>query len=182
MKPTVRILGDKELAAWFAKLDQAAAEETLTLAVKAGGLVVQGAAQAKAPWKTHHLGRSIHIEVTKNSPNYVEIAIGTDLEYAAIHEFGGVIKPKNAKFLAIPVSSAAKILISPRKFKDGELSFLPRSFGGLLVDRDGEVQFVLRTSVTIPAHPYLRPALDENEDEAANAMAKVLAAKLRKFA
>jgi len=180
VKPTVRILGDKELAAQFAKLDQAVAEETLTLAVKAGGLVVQSAAQEKAPRKTSSLARSIHTEVTQSSPNYVEIAIGTDLEYAAIHEFGGVIKPKNAKFLAIPVSSAAKIAVSPNNYPD-KLRFVPRPFGGMMVDREGEVHFILRTSVTIPAHPYLRPALDENEDEAANAMAKVLAAKLRKF-
>jgi len=177
---TSKIIGAAELAAQFARLDSAMAEETLTLAVKAGGRVVQSAAQAKAPRKTSTLARSIHTEVTKSSPQYVEVAVGTDLEYAAIQEFGGVIKPKNAKFLAIPVSSAAKQHVSPGNYPD-KLNFVPRPSGGMLVDRAGEIHFILQTSVTIPAHPYLRPALDENESETVNAMAAVLAAKLRKF-
>lgn len=178
MKPTVKILGDKELTAWFARLDAEVAEETLSLAAKAGAQVVLTAAQGKAPRKTSTLARSIHIEATKSSPQYVEVEVGTDLEYAAIHEFGGVIKPKSGKYLAIPVSADAKVVMSPWSFED-ELHFISRPFGGLLMDREGVVHFILRTSVTIPAHPYLRPALDENEDAAANAMAKVLAARMK---
>jgi HK97 gp10 family phage protein len=179
MIPTVKILGDKELIAWFAKLDMAVAEDTLIVAAKSGAEIVQTAAQTKAPRKTSTLARSIHVEVTKRSPQYVEVAIGTDLEYAAIHEFGGVIKPKNARFLAIPVSSAAKIAVSPGNFPD-KLNFVPRSFGGMLVDRAGEAHFILKTSVTIPSHPYLRPALDENEDAVVKEMAEVLRSRLKK--
>jgi len=54
-------------------------------------------------------------------------AIGTDVIYARIHEYGGVITPVHADALAIPL--------------DG-----------------GGVAFV--KSVTIPARPYLEPALE----------------------
>jgi len=54
-------------------------------------------------------------------------AIGTDVIYARIHEYGGVITPVNAQKLVFPG-------------KDGGLVFAD--------------------SVTIPARPYLRPALD----------------------
>lgn len=178
MQPTVKIIGDKELAAWFARLDAEVGEETLTVAVKAGAQVVQNAAQGKAPRKTSTLARSIHTEVTRSSPNYVEVTVGTDLEYAAIHEFGGVIKPKSAKFLAIPITAAAKTYAKPRDFPD-KLHFIPGSSGGILANREGEAQYILRSSVTIPAHPYLRPALDENEDAATNAMARVLSARMK---
>lgn len=177
MQPTVKIIGDKELAAWFARLDAEVGEETLTVAVKAGAQVVQNAAQGKAPRKTSTLARSIHTEVTRSSPNYVEVTVGTDLEYAAIHEFGGVIRPKNAKFLAIPITGAAKTYASPRDFPD-KLHFIPSSSGGVLANKEG-AQYILRSSVTIPAHPYLRPALGENEDTATNAMARVLSARMK---
>jgi len=39
---------------------------------------------------------------------------------------------------------------------------------------DGGIQYVLMTSVTIPAQPYMRPALDDNEDRAKNEIGKAL--------
>lgn len=44
------------------------------------------------------------------------IAVGTNLEYAAIHNFGGTIVPKRVKFLAIPLTIEALRAGSPRRF------------------------------------------------------------------
>jgi phage virion morphogenesis protein len=54
-----------------------------------------------------------------------EVSYGTPMIYGAIHQFGGTIKPKNAKALAFPLS-----------------------FGGV-------VHLVRAHSVFIPARPYL---------------------------
>ncbi|MTI82586.1 MAG: hypothetical protein FH756_01545 [Firmicutes bacterium] len=108
--------------------DQAA--DKMEAAVKSGALVVQNDAKQRAPYKTGTLRRSIHIETEEKSQDKVTVAVGTDVEYAAIHEFGGVIQPKNANKLHFKI--------------DGKDIFADK--------------------VHIPARPYLRPALDENED------------------
>lgn len=89
----------------------------------AGLQVVVNAAIPKAPKRTGTLRRSIHTEILEQSDNSAEIAVGTDLVYGPIQEFGGVVHQTNA-------------------------------WG------KGIVQ-----NVTIPPHPYLRPAWDENIDK-----------------
>jgi phage gpG-like protein len=83
-----------------------------------------------------------------------------DVEYALIHELGGTIEPKNAKFLAIPVSEAARAAGSPRMMAN--LAYVQSIKGQpMLVDSStGTVHYLLRKRVTIPAQPYLRPAAD----------------------
>jgi hypothetical protein len=72
---------------------------------------------------------------------------------------GGTIEPKNAKFLAIPISDAARAG-SPRMM--GNLAYVQSIKGQpMLVDSTtGTVHYLLRKRVTIPARPYLRPAAD----------------------
>jgi phage gpG-like protein len=101
------------------------------------------------------------------------VQIGTAQVYAAIHEFGGVIRPKSSKYLAIPLTSAAKGVPGPRDYP-GTLRFVPGNNGGVLVDEAGDAQYALRTSVTIPARPYLRPAIDENPQEIEDVIGKAL--------
>lgn len=90
------------------------------------------------------------------------IFVGTDKIYARIHEFGGTIKAKRGKYLAIPVGDLKG---SPRKY---DLAFVPsKRGGGVLIDDGGEVQYVLKESVYIPPRPYARPAVDENKQQVA---------------
>lgn len=44
-------------------------------------------------------------------------AVGTNVPYARIHQYGGVIKPKRGKYLAIPINKKAEGN-SPRDFDD----------------------------------------------------------------
>jgi hypothetical protein len=92
-----------------------------------------------------------------------------DVEYALIHELGGVIEPKNSKFLAIPVTDLARKAGSPRNLVG--LAYVQSIKGQpmLVDDESGEVHYILKRSVTIPARPYLRPAADAKyPDLAAN--------------
>ena len=68
---------------------------------------------------------------------------------------------------------------SPKNHTDLHL----RKTGGgnlILVDASGKAQYVLQTSVTIPAHPYLRPAMDENQQEAMNVISSAFKAIIDK--
>lgn len=98
---------------------------------------------------------------------------GAQVRYARMQEYGGVQRPRNAKMLAIPVGPAltgagVSKFASPR---DVPGLVLVRSRGGafLLVKsgegmsgrskKIGEVWYVLKRQVTIPAQPYMRPAM-----------------------
>ncbi len=166
---SAQIVGIKEFKRQLEKLDDAAAERALVTAAKAGALPIRNEAAERAPKRTRTLARSIHIEVLESSRYRCVVAIGTNLEYAAIHEFGGVILPKNARFLAIPVGT----LVGSPRLHDLHVA---RTRGGtyLLMDQAGNVQYLLRRSVTIPARPYMRPALDTKKGEALSEMAATL--------
>jgi len=105
---------------------------------KSGGTTLIGSGRLK---------NSIHYQIQG-----VKIPIGTNLRYARIQHEGGVITPKNAKFLAIPMTAAARAK-SPRDFED---TFIRKGVIFRKLD-DGKVEalYVLKKSVTIPARPYM---------------------------
>lgn len=176
---TVKMIGDKELSAWFHALSEEIQADALVEAGLAGGLPIQNAGKTKAPKLTRTLSRSIHMEVASRTPQYVLVEIGTDLEYAAIQEFGGVISAKNVQYLTVPLTEQAKATVTARAFP-GKLTpvFRKGASRGALVDESGMAQFALVKSVTIPAQPYMRPALDEQGDNAAQEVGRVLAARM----
>ena len=168
-----QIIGSDELIKKFNALEDAVRGQKLSLAAQAGGLVITNAAKANVKEngliKSGTLRRSLHQEVSMETETAASVQIGTDLEYAAVHEFGGVITPKQSKYLAIPLSSQ-DYKDSPRNHSDLRLR---KTAGGtlLLVDASGVAHYVLKTSVTIPAKPYLRPAMDEHRQEAEDEVA-----------
>lgn len=90
--------------------------------------------------------------------------VGTNLKYARIQEQGGTITAKNKK-LTVPISDEAKKSRGATFMND--LQLIPRKGGNSLLARIGEnfaldVHWVLVDSVTLPAHPYLRPAINSN--------------------
>lgn len=123
--------------------------------------------------QTGDLTRSI--QITKAAFQREQFVVGqwgsTDVGYALIHEVGGTIVPKRAKFLAVPVTEAAKRTSSPRQMPG--LRYGQTSGGQpVLVDASGKVQYLLRRKVTIPARPYLRPAADLKYPELAGNIRK----------
>ena len=98
----------------------------------------------------------------------LSVSIASNLPYAAIHQTGGVIKPRFAKMLAQPLTrEAARAKFARRWWKQMERRktrkpFVHKAESGKLYlaipSRDGkdiEVHWALHKSVTIPARPYL---------------------------
>ena len=117
-----KIIGLGEFKAQLKRISGSVRGKILADAGTFGLQLVVNAAIPKAPKLTGTLRRSIHTEVLTQTDNSAEIAVGTDVEYAAIQEFGGVVHQTNA-------------------------------WGKGIV-----------ANITIPPHPYLRPAWDEKID------------------
>ena len=117
-----------------------------------------------------------------------------EVPYAAIHEHGGVIRPKRGRFLAIPVGPALQggknggAGMWPRDIPG--LTFIPIKGGaqGMLVKRMAvgrsktKTEFVpwfhLVRSVRMPRRPYLRPAAEKAAATIPTRIAEQLRARL----
>lgn len=98
---------------------------------------------------TRRLRNSITFAATRDS-----VTVGTNVLYAAIHQFGGIIKAKNGPFLAIPITAEARAAGSPRNMPDLHvMQTLKGQF--YLANERGVAQYLLRRQITMPARPYL---------------------------
>lgn len=80
--------------------------------------------------------------------------VGTNVVYAAIHQFGGVIRARKGPFLAIPVTPAARSAGSPTRMPGLRVwQTLKGQF--VMGAEDGTVHFLLRRQVTMPERPFL---------------------------
>lgn len=118
-----------------------------------------GAAWEKSFRAKHGGGQTLSLSRRlRNSITYTATGstatVGTNVVYAAIHQFGGTVRAKNAQFLSIPVTPAARAAGSPRNMAGLHVAqTLKGQF--ILVDAKGVTQFLLRKQVTIPARPFL---------------------------
>ena len=83
----------------------------------------------------------------------------SDLPYAFIHETGGVIRPKRAKALAVPLTPEARKAGSPRNMPN--LSFMPRGKRAPILYEGFKTHFVLPKKVTIPRTGYITEAAEK---------------------
>lgn len=131
-----------------------------------GKLVAQRATQ-KAPRDKGRLKRSI----AEGQPFIIAdrrygIDVGTNVEYAAAQEFGATIdipeiRPRNKKALAFAWPGAPP---------------------GMAPGKGGKFVFakVAAHTVTVPAHPYLRPALRESRGDIRRVLLKSIIGALTK--
>ena len=110
------IKGIRELQVNVRKLTKEI-REVLPTALKAGALLIQNDAHKKAPYKSGTLKRSIHT----NQVSDTEVRVGTDVVYAAIQEYGGVINAKNAPWLTFKTDDGAwhrvkSVTIKPKPY------------------------------------------------------------------
>lgn len=141
---------------------------------------------ARSSGATGALMRSI--QVVGRPPGSVAVeAGGTGVPYAALHEFGGTVRPTKAKFLTVPFASK----YVGRRAREFDLYFdIDPQFGRVLrpvtarvkralkmvntrgrntdvaklgseLDRNDSIAFLLLRSATIPARPYMGPAVIE---------------------
>lgn len=103
--------------------------------------------------KTGILKSSITTYTDNNSA-----AIGTNIPYARLHQFGGIIKPKRGKYLAIPLNEKFQGS-SPRDFnnticiKVKEALFIVRK-----IDKRGnglEFLFKLQKEIVVPQRKFI---------------------------
>jgi len=124
-----------------------------------GGRVVgqQGTAGIRSG-RSGTLRNSVVVSIENNEP--IITVGGQNVPYASIHEFGGIITPKNRKWLTIPVADDVR----GRRAKEFKLHFIQFSNAraGLFAE-DKRLKYLLVKRVTIPARPYIQPAIDELE-------------------
>jgi len=107
--------------------------------------------------KRGHLLRSIRN--SERGDSVIITAGGRDVPYARIHHEGGVIRPRNAQYLAIPLTPEAA-LYKPRNYP-GE-TFVAK--GVIFVKKDGGKPvpvYVLKKEVVMPGRAYMY--LDEGD-------------------
>jgi HK97 gp10 family phage protein len=167
----IAVVGGREALAWARGAVEAchrAVEQGLrksaALVANRAKRTVYGGHPEHLEGDTGRLRQSITYQV--HGARYAEV--GTNVRYAKIHEFGGVIEARDRK-LVIPVGGAQG---SPR---GKDLRWAPTADGqGRLVDAGGTTQYLLRDQVTLPARPTFGPALAESQDEVREAMAEAL--------
>jgi phage gpG-like protein len=97
-----------------------------------------------------------------------KVQIFTNWLYAAIQEYGGVIRAKRKKYLTIPVSFAAeRMRKNTADLRTQNLTFRPGKHRGVATlwqtvgkgkNSRSELMFVLKPTVRLPARPFMRPA------------------------
>lgn len=114
----------------------------------------------KKSWRAEHEGGQT-LSMTRRLRNSITyeasetgVTVGTNVAYAAAHQFGATIRAKAGPFLAIPVTPQARAAGSPRNF---EGLHVQQSAKGqfLLADEKGVVHYLLRAQVVLPARPFL---------------------------
>jgi phage gpG-like protein len=130
-------------------------------------LLVEAAAKANVKKNFKGIGTladSITHKILKVAGLAVTGVVGTNLAYAAIHEFGGTITPKNANWLTIPFAGVKG------RARDYDNTFFAWSKNKhlILFQRVGKDEviplFVLVKESEVPARPYLNPALEQNRE------------------
>jgi phage gpG-like protein len=108
----------------------------------------RGLEGGKTLWDSGRLATSIKPEAHRD-----DVVLGTNVAYAAVHQFGGTIRPKRSRWLTIP---AEGVMGRARDFRD---TFFMRAGGALLLmqkqGQDPRLLFTLVKQVTIPARPFL---------------------------
>lgn len=93
------------------------------------------------------------------------VSIGTSLKYARLHQEGGTLRPKSAKYLWVPLTREARRAGSPKRWmqQNAGHNFTRRTGrGNLMVFKRGgrgrggaTPHFLLLKQVRIPARPFL---------------------------
>jgi hypothetical protein len=124
--------------------------------------------------RTGRLQQSIRGSVRAVGDKDAEIVVqaggqlgGAAVRYAAAQEYGGTIRPKKARYLAMPIHpktitpAGVSIYASPRDVPE-KLAFVEGVDGEkFLLNAKGEAYYMLFSSVTLKPRRYLRTGRDE---------------------
>lgn len=140
------IIGLKELDVKFDRLGAVGKGKILETALVAGALIINNAAKRLAPWKTGTLRRSLHVggHVAESTASSGDNFIPSDIA-GTYSDVGGA---ETGETSASVVIGTNLVYAAAQEF-----GFSPRN---------------------IPAHPYLRPAFDENIEKAKETIGEVI--------
>lgn len=187
MAVTVKVTGNPGIAikAQHKEFTPALARGLLTAAQYAGGVLAETVTLTFQAG-TAALARSFPLGVGfVDTPRGVAAGALSDLEYAAIQDDGGIIEPKTAKMLAVPLTPAAKKLW-PRQWPQEALSLVKMPSGNLLLIPKGGVPrdalYVLKEQVTIKGRGYVEKARKKAEPEVQKIVDEAIAEAMDKGA
>jgi phage gpG-like protein len=82
------------------------------------------------------------------------LTVGTAQPQAPLMQFGGIVRPKKGKFLAIPMTKQALRAGSPRNMQGLRFRMNPGGNSGAMM-RGRTTQFLLVKKTTVPARPFM---------------------------
>jgi len=115
------------------------------------------------------IGTSLLMKSIQSFANTKFARISTNKIYAPIHHYGGIIRPKNAKKLTIPIGLTKNERRRGMKARDFENTFVRKSkAGNLLIFQIQETKirplFLLVDKVKIPKRPFMMWQKQDVED------------------
>ena len=162
MSVEVRIIGGDRVVANLAAL-KVEARAMLRRAVIASAIDVQGVARRKLAGevlreRTHHLHDSVHYALVRDDDAAISAVVGTDVAYAAIHEYGfdGV---EQVRAHLRRITMAFGRAISPREIAVGafsrrmhmpERSYLRSALAERAAATAARIQAAIETTVKAP--------------------------------
>ena len=152
------------------------AEREAKLRVTNGGFtrlnVRTGRLRASIAGEVRHAPDAIEVVVAAggDSPNPEQLIRNTTsnpgaVRYARIHEEGGDIRPTRSRYLTVPVHASLFTAGGRQRYASArdvpDLTYGETSAGQPLLvhENSGEVFYLLRRKVSLPARPYLAPAI-----------------------
>ena len=135
--------------------------------------------------RSGHLARSFKWLGIKQKFDSIHVTLQSDVPYARIHETGGTIRPKNVKYLPVPLPDA----LTPtgqlrKKTKEYDNTFVQKSKKGNLIlfqTKGSEIipLFVLKEKVVIPARHWFSDAVERTESSLYDVFARMVTEDLR---
>ena len=147
------IVGMDDFTRGMQSVMKALTPPNLADSLAAGGEVILHGVQENILEQELYKTGNLYDSVKVRKVNQYAVDILVDCEYGAVHEYGytGVITPKQRAFFWAKYSETSDTMWKA---------------------------LALSTSYTIPARPYVRPAVDEKMDEARLAVAQEMTRKL----
>ena len=152
----------EDLIPWAERLSAVLQEAPATVGKALAGLraPLEARARSGAPGGSGALRRSIQAKLAGQGADS-SLSVSMPAKYAPV-EFGGTVRAKRSRFLAVPISPSARSVAGPRA--DGALFVVSMQDGRRFLARKGvgiELRWRLVESVTHRAHRFLGAAFDE---------------------
>lgn len=192
---TVKVKGSEKITKILKRIPEAnysAAKKAFSVATfGAHKEITANASGSKLQKRTGALTRSLQTRIEGTTVSTLKGVVFTDISYAPIHEYGGTIRAKKAyrnvpggPYLNIPTSSnktPAGVQRVPAKdvFERGGF-VLKSKRGKYLVMLDGQVMFVLKKQVKIPASLGMRVAARNQMRQLLDTLQTVYESEIRK--